>query len=48
MYCRYASGDWVLGWGNVGFSNYIEDRSTMQVVSDHYFVSATATVGPAS
>ena len=40
--------DWVLGWGNVGFSNYIEDRSTMQVVSDHYFVSATATVGPAS
>jgi hypothetical protein len=40
--------DWVLGWGNVGFSNYIEDRSTMQSVSDHYFVSATATVGPAS
>ena len=40
--------DWVMGWGNVGFSNYIEDRSTMQVVSDHYFVSATATVGPAS
>ena len=40
--------DWVLGWGNVGFSNYVEDRSTMQVVSDHYFVSATATVGPAS
>ena len=38
--------DWVLGWGNVSFSNYIEDRSTMQTVSDHYFVSATATVGP--
>jgi len=40
--------DWVLGWGNVSFSNYIEDRSTMHTVSDHYFVSATATVGPAS
>jgi hypothetical protein len=38
--------DWVLGWGNVSFSGYIEDRSTMRVVSDHYFVSATATVGP--
>jgi len=40
--------DWVLGWGNVGFSNYIEDRSTLGRVSDHHFVSATATVGPAS
>ncbi|MBF4762900.1 endonuclease/exonuclease/phosphatase family protein [Nocardioides islandensis] len=40
--------DWVLGWGNVSFSNYIEDRSTMRTTSDHYFVSATATVGPMS
>ncbi len=40
--------DWVMGWGNVSFSNYIEDRSTMQTTSDHYFVSATATVGPMS
>jgi endonuclease/exonuclease/phosphatase family metal-dependent hydrolase len=38
--------DWVMGWGNVTFSNYIEDRSTMRTTSDHYFVSATATVGP--
>ena len=22
--------DWVMGWGNVSFSNYIEDRSTMR------------------
>ena len=40
--------DWVMGWGNVSFSNYIEDRSTMRTTSDHYFVSATATVGPMS
>ncbi|MEO6510748.1 MAG: endonuclease/exonuclease/phosphatase family protein [Nocardioides sp.] len=40
--------DWVMGWGNVSFSNYIEDRSTMRTTSDHYFVSATATVGPLS
>jgi hypothetical protein len=38
--------DWVLGWGNVGFSNYIEDRSTLGRVSDHHFVVGTATVGP--
>jgi hypothetical protein len=38
--------DWVLGWGNVSFSGYIEDRSTLGRVSDHHFVSATATVGP--
>ena len=40
--------DWVLGWGNVGFSNYIEDRSTLGRVSDHHFVVGTATVGPAT
>ena len=40
--------DWVLGWGNVGFSGYIEDRSTLGDVSDHHFVAATATVGPMS
>jgi hypothetical protein len=40
--------DWVLGWGNVSFSGYIEDRSTLGRVSDHHFVAATATVGPAS
>jgi hypothetical protein len=39
--------DWVLGWGNVSFSNYIEDRSTLGRVSDHHFVVGTATVGPA-
>ena len=38
--------DWVLGWGNVGFSSYIEDRSTLGRVSDHHFVVGTATVGP--
>jgi hypothetical protein len=38
--------DWVLGWGNVSFSNYIEDRSTLGDVSDHHFVVGTATVGP--
>jgi endonuclease/exonuclease/phosphatase family metal-dependent hydrolase len=40
--------DWVMGWGNVGFSNYIEDRSTLGDVSDHHFVVGTATVGPMS
>lgn len=40
--------DWVLGWGNVSFSNYIEDRSTLGDVSDHHFVVGTATVGPFS
>ena len=40
--------DWVLGWGNVSFSGYIEDRSTLGRVSDHHFVAATATVGPFS
>jgi hypothetical protein len=40
--------DWVLGWGGVSFSNYIEDRSTLGRVSDHHFVVGTATVGPAS
>ena len=40
--------DWVLGWGNVSFSGYIEDRSTLGDVSDHHFVVGTATVGPAS
>lgn len=49
--CRPAGAlavDWVLGWGNVGFSNYIEDRSTLGRVSDHHFIAATATVGPLS
>ena len=49
--CRPAGAlavDWVLGWGNVSFSGYIEDRSTLGRVSDHHFVAATATVGPAS
>ena len=40
--------DWVLGWNNVSFSGYIEDRSTLGRVSDHHFVAATATVGPLS
>ena len=40
--------DWVLGWNNVSFSGYIEDRSTLGRVSDHHFVAATATVGPIS
>ncbi len=49
--CRPAGAlavDWVLGWGNVSFSNYIEDRSTMGDVSDHYMVVGTATAGPFS
>ena len=33
--------DWVLGWNNVSFSGYIEDRSTLGRVSDHHFVAAT-------
>ncbi len=47
--CRPAGAlavDWVMGWGNVSFSNYIEDRSTLGDVSDHHFVVSTATVGP--
>ncbi len=47
--CRPARAlavDWVMGWGNVSFSNYIEDRSTLGDVSDHHFVVSTATVGP--
>jgi len=40
--------DWILGWGNVGFSNQWEDRSAVaRKISDHFFVSATANVGPA-
>ncbi len=49
--CRPAGAlavDWVLGWGNVSFSNYIEDRSTLGDVSDHHMVVATATAGPFS
>jgi hypothetical protein len=49
--CRTGASpavDWVLGWGNVGFSSYIEDRSTLGRVSDHHFVVGTATVGPAA
>jgi endonuclease/exonuclease/phosphatase family metal-dependent hydrolase len=39
--------DWVLGWGGVTFSNYWQDRSTVaRKVSDHFFVSATATIAP--
>ncbi len=47
--CRPAGAlavDWVMGWGNVSFSNYIEDRSTLGDVSDHHMVVGTATVGP--
>jgi hypothetical protein len=40
--------DWVLGWGNVSFSSYIQDSSVVGRISDHYFIAATATVGPAS
>lgn len=40
--------DWVLGWGGVTFSNYWQDRSTvLRKVSDHFFVSAVATIAPA-
>jgi endonuclease/exonuclease/phosphatase family metal-dependent hydrolase len=40
--------DWILGWGNVSFSNQWEDRSAVaRKISDHFFVSATANVGPA-
>ncbi|MCD4534166.1 endonuclease/exonuclease/phosphatase family protein [Nocardioides sp. cx-169] len=35
--------DWVLGTG-VQWSDYDEDRSTLGRVSDHHFVSATATI----
>lgn len=35
--------DWVLGTG-VTWSDYDEDRSTLGRVSDHHFVSATATI----
>ena len=38
--------DWIMGWGNVSWSNYIEDRSTLGRVSDHHFFAGTATVGP--
>jgi hypothetical protein len=41
--------DWVLGWGNVTFSNQWEDRSAVaRKISDHFFVSAQANVGPAT
>ncbi len=47
--CNPARGlavDWVMGWGGVSWSDYWEDRSTLRRISDHHFVSATATVAP--
>ena len=37
--------DWITGYGNVSFTNYVDDFSSeSKRVSDHPFVSATATM----
>lgn len=36
--------DWVLGVGGVSWTHYWEDRSPIGHISDHFFVSAVATV----
>lgn len=51
--CRPPSGsmpvDWIVATSDVGFSSFVNDKSTVaRRVSDHHFVSATATIQGAS
>ena len=40
--------DWVVGSPDVTFSGYVIDESTVnRRISDHFYISATATVAPA-
>ena len=40
--------DWVVGSPDVTFSDYVIDESTVnRRISDHFYISATATVAPA-
>ena len=42
---RMRPVDWITGYGNVSFTNYVDDFSSeSKRVSDHPFVSATATM----